>query len=77
MKSKVVLLPCGEYDEEKIYSLLKQGLDLLGGVEALIPKEAKNSAEAEPAQEGRGRKSSDHTSGCRGSFCTNPEREWI
>ena len=30
MKSKVVLLPCGEYDEEKIYSLLKQGLDLLG-----------------------------------------------
>ena len=41
MKSKVVLLPCGEYDEEKIYSLLKQGLDLLGGVEALIPKEAK------------------------------------
>ena len=41
MKSKVVLLPCGEYDEEKIYSRLKQGLDLLGGVEALIPKEAK------------------------------------
>ena len=41
MKSKVVLLPCGEYDEEKIYSLLKQGLDLLGGVEVLIPKEAK------------------------------------
>ena len=41
MKSKVVLLPCGEYDEEKIYRLLKQGLDLLGGVEALIPKEAK------------------------------------
>ena len=41
MKSKVVLLPCGEYDEEKIYSLLKQGLDFLGGVEALIPKEAK------------------------------------
>ena len=41
MKSKVVLLPCGEYDEEKIYSLLKQGLDLLGGVEALIPKDAK------------------------------------
>ncbi len=41
MKSKVVLLPCGEYDEEKIYTLLKQGLDLLGGVDTLIPKDAK------------------------------------
>ena len=41
MKSKVVLLPCREYDEEKIYRLLKQGLDFLGGVETLIPKEAK------------------------------------
>lgn len=42
MKSKVVLLPCGEYDEEKVYTLLKQGLYLVGGVEALIPKDAKN-----------------------------------
>ena len=41
MKSKVVLLPCREYDEEKIYMLLKQGLDFLGGVETLIPKDAK------------------------------------
>ena len=41
MKSKVVLLPCREYDEEKIHMLLKQGLDFLGGVETLIPKEAK------------------------------------
>ena len=41
MKSKVVLLPCGEYDEEKVYTLLKQGLYLVGGVEALIPKDAK------------------------------------
>ena len=41
MKSKVVLLPCGEYDEEKVYTLLKQGLYLVGGVEALIPKGAK------------------------------------
>ena len=41
MKSKVVLLPCGEYDEEKAYTLLKQGLYLVGGVEALIPKDAK------------------------------------
>lgn len=41
MKSKVVLLPCGEYDEEKVYTLLKQGLYLVGGVEALILKDAK------------------------------------
>ena len=41
MKSKVVLLPCKEYDEEKIYTLLKQGLDFLGGLENLIPKDAK------------------------------------
>ena len=41
MKSKVILLPCGEYDEEKVYTLLKQGLYLVGGVEALIPKDAK------------------------------------
>ena len=32
--------PCREYDEEKIYMLLKQGLDFLGGVETLIPKDA-------------------------------------
>ena len=41
MKSKVVLLPCVEYDEEEVYTLLKQGLYLVGGVEALIPKDAK------------------------------------
>ena len=41
VKSKVVLLPCREYDEEKFYMLLKQGLDFLGGVETLIPKDAK------------------------------------
>lgn len=41
MKSKVVLLPCREYDEEKIYTLMKQGLELLGGLESLIPDNAK------------------------------------
>ena len=41
VKSKVVLLPCREYDEEKIHMRLKQGLDFLGGVETLIPKDAK------------------------------------
>ena len=41
VKSKVVLLSCREYDEERIHMLLKQGLDFLGGVETLIPKDAK------------------------------------
>ncbi len=41
MKSKVVLLPCREYEEEKVYTLLKIGLELLGGIEMLIPKEKK------------------------------------
>ena len=35
-KSRVILLPCKEYEEEEIYSLLKKGLALLGGVESLI-----------------------------------------
>ena len=30
-KSRVILLPCKEYEEEEIYSLLKKGLALLGG----------------------------------------------
>ena len=41
MKSKVVLLPCREYEEEEIYTLLKQGLNFLGSLETLIPKDAK------------------------------------
>ena len=72
VKSKVVLLPCREYDEEKIYMLLKQGLDFLGGVETLIPKGCEDPAEAESAEKSRGRESSDHTSGCSRSFCGNP-----
>lgn len=40
-KSKVVLLPCESYDEEQICRLLKKGLDLLGGAEALADREAK------------------------------------
>lgn len=40
-KSKVVLLPCAEYDEEKIYALLKEGLSLLGGIESLISMDKK------------------------------------
>ena len=40
-KSKVVVLPCEAYEEEKIYNLLKAGLKELGGLEALIGKEEK------------------------------------
>lgn len=40
-KSKVVVLPCEAYEEEKIYNLLKDGLKELGGLEALIGKEEK------------------------------------
>ncbi len=40
-KSKVVLLPCDSYQEEKIYPLLKIGLSALGGLEHLIGKEEK------------------------------------
>ena len=40
-KSKVVLLPCAEYDEEKIYALLKEGLSLMGGIESLISMDKK------------------------------------
>ena len=38
-KSRVILLPCKEYEEEEIYSLLKKGLALLGCVESMIGKE--------------------------------------
>lgn len=41
MKSKVILLPCEDYNEELIYSSLKKGLKMLGGLEALIKKDEK------------------------------------
>ena len=40
-KSKVVVLPCETYEEERIYQLMKNGLEELGGVESLIHKEEK------------------------------------
>ncbi len=40
-KSKVVVLPCETYEEERIYQLMKNGLEELGGVESLIRKEEK------------------------------------
>lgn len=40
-KSKVVVLPCETYNEERIYTLMKNGLSQMGGLEALINKEEK------------------------------------
>ena len=40
-KSKVIVLSCDSYEEERIYVLLKSGLKELGGVGALINKEEK------------------------------------
>ena len=40
-KSKVIVLRCDDYDEKKIYTLLKIGLDQLGGLESFVNKEEK------------------------------------
>ena len=40
-KSKVIVLSCDSYEEERIYPLLKRGLKELGGIGALINKEEK------------------------------------
>ena len=40
-KSKVIVLPCEAYDEERIYTLMKNGLAQLGGLDNLINKEEK------------------------------------
>ena len=40
-KSKVIVLPCEAYEEEKIFNLLKAGLKELGGLEVLIGKDEK------------------------------------
>lgn len=40
-KSKVIVLSCDSYEEERIYTLLKRGLKELGGVGALINKKEK------------------------------------
>lgn len=37
-KSKVIVLPCEAYDEERIYTLMKEGLVQLGGLDNLIDK---------------------------------------
>lgn len=40
-KSKVILLPCNSYREDFIYESLKKGLEMLGGLDALIKKDEK------------------------------------
>ena len=37
-KSKVIVLPCEAYDEERIYTLMKNGLSQLGGLDNIINK---------------------------------------
>ena len=41
MKSKVVLLYCDSYDEDKVYEKIKTGLELLGGTDKFIKKDEK------------------------------------
>lgn len=40
-KSRVILMPCRDYDEEEIYRQLQAGIRLLGGLEGLIEKREK------------------------------------
>jgi len=40
-KSRVVVIPCDDYDEEKVYERLKCGLDELGGIGRFIKPEEK------------------------------------
>ncbi|WP_446899308.1 DUF362 domain-containing protein [Clostridium sp. LBM24168] len=40
-KSRVVLLECMKYDEDKVYSAIKNGMELLGGIESFIEKDEK------------------------------------
>ena len=63
-KSRVILLPCKEYEEEEIYSLLKKGLALLGGVESLIGKRRTNPFKTKSSEKSRNRKGCDHSSCC-------------
>ena len=38
MKSKVAVIRCENYDQELVYQAIKEGVDLLGGLEAMVPK---------------------------------------
>lgn len=39
MKSKVIIMECGTYEPETVYRKLREGLELLGGIQALVGKE--------------------------------------
>ena len=41
MKSKVALIKCKEYDIKLVYSAIKKGIDLLGGIENFVKKDEK------------------------------------
>lgn len=40
-KSKVILVPCEDYEEEKVYASIRDGLDALGGIGAFVKAEEK------------------------------------
>lgn len=40
-KSRVILLECTDYDEDKVYRTVKRGLELLGGIENFMRKDEK------------------------------------
>lgn len=40
-KSKVALIPCESYDEEKVYQAISKGIELIGGLDSLIAKDEK------------------------------------
>lgn len=35
-KSKVIIVPCDNYEEEKVYAAMRQGIDLLGGITVFV-----------------------------------------
>ena len=37
-KSTVAIIPCENYDEEKVYSAISKGIELVGGIESIINK---------------------------------------
>lgn len=39
--SQVVVLKCEDYDIEKVYSVISKGLEMLGGIESIIPVDKK------------------------------------
>lgn len=40
-KSLVALIPCDNYDEEKVYDAISKGIELIGGLDSLINKDEK------------------------------------